>query len=209
MVAVGGLSGRIYLMKCVREEFAGIVGEIASPSDPGNTICQGVAMWRVAKQNFRIARFCRKTYGMHTFRKFMIRDPLGYKWVEDDGVAKCDHMFFVFVQIGDAHYTITEVFTPCVHFHMSMSIEIFSSTKSSDAKYTKEDGAEEEGSSVLDMSSAMKLDKDNEVEVTMFFGRSSIEVTAEGKNFASGKRDCRIPVTYKRDSTWSMNRLHL
>ena len=69
---------------------------------------------------------------------------------------------------------------------MPMSIEIFSSTES-DLKHTKEDGAEEEGPSVLDMSSGMELDKEREVEVTMFFGRSSIEVTAQGKNFSSGK----------------------
>jgi hypothetical protein len=68
-----------------------------------------------------------------------------------------------------------------------MSIKIFSSTKS-DLKYTKENGAKKEGSFELDMSSGMELDKERKVEVTMFFGRSSIEVTTKGKNFsANGK----------------------
>ena len=153
-----------------------------------------------------ISRICRKTYGVCYGREFEIGDPLGYKWVDDDGEAKCRDASCVFVRIGDAvlvHYNVTEVCTPCVHFQMSMSVEIFSSTKS-DPKYTMEDGAEEEGSFVLDMSSGMELDKERGMEVTIFFGRSSIEVTVEGKNFSSGKR-----VTYKRDSTKSMNRLHL
>ena len=34
----------------------------------------------------------------------------------------------------------------------------------------------------------MELDKEREVEVTMFLGRSNIEVIVEGKNFSSGKR---------------------
>ena len=203
MMAVGGFSGSPYLMKRLREEFAGIVGEIVSPPDPGSAVCQGAAMWGIAKQDFIIARICRKTYGMGSSREFRIGDPLGYRWVDDDGVAKCQHTFYVFVRIGDAipvNHTVTRVVYPVEHFQTTMSIKIFSSTKS-DPKYTKEDEAEKEGSFELDLSSGLELDKAREVEVTMFFGRSSVEVTAKGKNFsASGKTENAIPVTFTRGS---------
>jgi hypothetical protein len=203
MMAVGGFSGSPYLMKRLREEFAGIVGEIVSPPDPGSAVCQGAAMWGISKQDIIISRICRKTYGMSIVRHFEIEDPVGYMWVDDDGKAKCHHVFSIFARIGDAipvNHTVTEVLRPLWHFQRSMSIEIFSSTKS-DPKYTKEDGVEKEGSFELDMSSGMELDKKREVEVTMFFGRSSIEVTAKGKNFsASGKTQYIIPVTYTRGS---------
>ena len=203
MMAVGGFSGSPYLMKRLREEFAGIVGEIVSPPDPGSAVCQGAAMWGISKQDIIISRICRKTYGISTIRYFEIGDPLGYKWVNDDGEAKCDNVFSVFARIGDAipvNHTVTEALLPVCHFQRSMSIKIMSSTKS-DPKYTKEDGVEEEGSFELGMSSGMELDKERKVEVTMFFGRSSIEVTAKGKNFsASGKTEYIIPVTYTRDS---------
>ena len=203
MMAVGGFSGSPYLMKRLREEFAGIVGEIVSPPDPGSAVCQGAARWGIAKQDVIISRICRKTYGISRSGKFEVGDPLRYKWVDDDGKAKCSHKFSVFVRIGDAilvNHAVTKVFYPVSHFQRSMSIKIFSATKS-DPKYTKEDGAEKEGSFVLDMSSGMELDKKREVEVTMFFGRSSIEVTAKGKNFsASGKTENIISVTFTRDS---------
>jgi hypothetical protein len=212
MMVVGGFSGSPYLMKRLREEFAGIVGEIVSPPDPGSAVCKGAAMWGISKQDIITSRICRKTYGTSTSRDFKIGDPLGYKRVNDDGETKCHHIFSVFARIGEAipvNHTVTKVFFPVWHFQRSMSIEIVSSTKS-DPKYTKaEDGAEEEGSFELDISSGMELDKKREVEVTMFFGRTSIEVTAKGKNFsASGKTGYTIPVTYTRDSGSCMNILH-
>ena len=87
-------------------------------------------------------------------------------------------------------------FSTIGHFDKSMSIKIFGFTKNH-LKHTKEDGAKGEGSFELDISSRMELDKEREVEVTMFFGRSSIEVIAQGKNFASGKTLHIIPVTFK------------
>ena len=172
MMAVGGFFGSPYLMKRLREEFAGIVGEIVSPPDPGSAVCQGAAMWGISKQDIIISRICRKTYGMSIVRHFEIKDPVGYMWVDDDGKAMCNNVFSVFARIGDAipvNHTVTKVFFPAWHFQRSMSIEIFSSTKS-DPKYTKEDGAEKEGSFELDMSSGMELDKERKVELTVFFG---------------------------------------
>ena len=79
-------------------------------------------MWGISKQDIIISRICRTTYGACYGREFEFGDPLGYnKWADDDGEAKCRDASCVFVRIGDAilvHYTVTEVFTPCVHFQM-------------------------------------------------------------------------------------------
>jgi hypothetical protein len=100
-------------MKRLREEFAGIVGEIVSPPNPDSAACLGATMWGISKQDIIISRICRKTYGTSTTRHFEIGDPLGYKFVNDDGEAKCDDVFSIFARNGDAipiNHTVSKVF---------------------------------------------------------------------------------------------------
>jgi hypothetical protein len=51
-----------------------------------------------------------------------------------------------------------------------------------------------EGTVLVDMSQDLELGLDREVEVSMFFGRSSIEVKARGLNFGDHKEHCMLPV---------------
>ncbi|CAK9860360.1 unnamed protein product [Sphagnum jensenii] len=67
-------------------------------------------------------------------------------------------------------------------------------------RYTTDEGTVLEGTMVVDMSKNLEPGKDRKVEVSMFFGRTSIEVKAHGINFGDHKGHCMLPVNM--ESNW-------
>lgn len=109
--------------------------------------------------------------------------------------------FDVFVRAGDRvplNESIKRIYHPAVHGQRALTIQLYSSTTMF-PKFTTETEAEEEGSFGVDISEAMKMDKDREVEVTMCFGASLIRVSARRVNFGNKKgMEPALSVTFRK-----------
>ena len=212
IMAVGGFSGNPYLKKRLRETFIPRhVKEIVVPPNPGAAIFEGAVMLGIAHKDLITSRVSRKTYGQATSRRWNRDDPEELQFMDDDGILKCNDVFQTFVRNGEevlSGDSITKVLTPLHHHATTMTFSIYSSEATEKPKYTTDPGMVLESQFEVDISSGLHLDKDRMTAVTMYFGRTSIQVTAKGLNFeASGGADKAIPVAVKpvRSSMSSCN----
>lgn len=68
-----------------------------------------------------------------------------------------------------------------------MKLSLYHSSEAN-PEYTTDESVARVGDFVVDMSDGLALDKDRRVRVTMYFGRSSIQVVAQIANFGSGRK---------------------
>lgn len=196
LVVVGGFAGSPYLVDNIKRRFTGRVPQIISPPNPGSAVCQGAVALTLNPQTIE-SRICKKTYGFSCTYKFEHGvDPLEYMKVVD-GVAKCRRRFQIFVKKGDkvdVDACISRIQRPVHRGQRSMKFELFSSDEL-EPRYALADIAKKEGEIVIDMSGDMHLEKSREVKLSLFFGRSSLEIKAESVNFlAQGPEKLELPV---------------
>lgn len=201
IMAVGGFSSNRYLRKRLNETFKPrLVKAIVTPPNPSGAICEGAVMLGIAHKDLIVSRVSRKTYGQSIVRNWTSKDPVELQYENDEGVLRCKKCFEVFVRMGEvvpSDHFVTSELTPEHHGQKSMTIQIYS-CDTVNPEYVNEEGVVKEGEFKFDISSALEMDKDRRVAVTMYFGRSSIEVKAKGVNFeASGGTDEAIPVAFK------------
>lgn len=190
IMVVGGFSASPYLINKIREAFGSRVKQIISPPDPGSAICHGAVALGIATDDIVLSRIAKKTYGIRTCRPFARWDPVDKQMLDDDGDMLCTDVFSIFARKGeeiDCDHCVSELYYPIAHGQRKMGIQIFSSSQV-DPKYTTDDGVALEGSFTMDMSEALELGKSRAIEVSMFFGRASIDVQGRRDNFGDTRK---------------------
>jgi hypothetical protein len=133
-------------------------------------------------------------------------DPLEYQ-VCVNGVKKCRNRMQVFVQkdaVVDVDQCITKYFDVLSNI---MTIKLFSCDDETNPRYTTQDSCILEGEIKINISQIHDLSQQTVgVQVSMFFGRSSIEVAAliqdnietqRGRDSGGGEvHQIEIPVTF-------------
>ncbi|KAG0590424.1 hypothetical protein M758_1G094100 [Ceratodon purpureus] len=201
---VGGFAGSPYLLSKIKERFIGAVEKVISPVQPGSAVCQGAVMLALNPDGIT-SRVARKTYGFEVCRDFRTGDPdeLEYiSWVGED--KKCEACFSSFVKKGDlleVDHCVSKEFSPLHPGAKNLKFVLYSSGEM-DPKYTRGPGAEskEEASFQVDISAGAHVEGRPIVKVSMYFGRSAIEVKAIGQNFGNGEvHGCQLPVEFRGD----------
>ena len=191
LMAVGGFSGSPYLLKRVKEEFEGQVGEIVCPPNPGSAVIKGAVMLGISREDLVLSRVCRRTYGLSVPGAMDPGDP--------------GDRFVTFARRGEevpTDHSVTHLIYPTFQGQKILPIAIYSSAKVNPTyciANPDDDTVRKESEFKLDISAGLDLDMNREIAVTMFFGRTSIQVTARGANFnASGRAGEDIPVAFEQ-----------
>lgn len=200
ILLVGGFAESPYLLKRVQEKFSPVVQYIVKPPSPGAAICHG-AVLEILNANCVLSRVSRKTYGMKTTVAFVEGvHPKHKKYLTSEKEARCIDKFDPFVTIGDSvngNVAVTRCYNPVEKKQKSLEIKIYSSTLKS-PQFVDEAEVRLEGSFRLDMSDTTG-GKERKVEVSMFFGRTSIEVHAKALNFGHGGKGSVMPIKFGID----------
>ncbi|XP_024371022.1 uncharacterized protein [Physcomitrium patens] len=184
LVVVGGFAASPYLMENIKRKFSGVVPHILSPPNPGSAVCQGAVALALNPDTIE-SRVCKRTYGFSCTYKFERGvDPPEYMKVVD-GVEKCRRRFQIFVRKGDkvrVDSCISRIQRPVTRGQKSIRFQLFSSDEI-EPRYALGHSVKKEGEIVIDISRDMQKDKGREVKLSLFFGRSSLEIKAEAVNF--------------------------
>ncbi len=201
MYLVGGFSTSPLLQERIHQEFDNKVKKIVIPPAPGAAIVEGAVAFGI-DPSIR-SRVSRLTYGAGCSEEFdSSKDPVGKRfWAEDFNRYQCNHRFFVFVEVGDEIGTdekVTRVYSPLHKNEKEMMLTFYSSRKPH-PRYTDEQGVTELGTLTItrsDTSSGLNWN----VEVTMKFGGTEIQVTAKDtKTEKVEKTSLRFSSTYSRE----------
>jgi len=199
MLVVGGFAGSPYLMTRIKNSFAAEVQRIISPPNPGSAVCQG-AVALAMNPGAIISRIARKTYGVETCRAFEEGDPAEY-CTQVGNMKKCENRFSIYVQKGSqvtVDHCVTKTHVGLYPRQKVMRLVLYSSDDVS-PRYTKGGSAEKEGELVIDISNVSgETDAKPEVSVSMYFGRSSIEMKAVALNFGDKSKvhEMQLPLTF-------------
>jgi hypothetical protein len=199
MLVVGGFAGSPYLMTRIKNSFAAEVERIISPPNPGSAVCQG-AVALAMNPGAIISRIARKTYGTEVRKAFEEGDPAEY-CIQEGNRKKCDNRFCIYVQKGSqvaVDHCVTKRFFGLYPRQKRMRVGLYSSDDVT-PRYTKGGSAEKEGELVIDISNVSgKRDAIAEVSVSMYFGRSSIEMKAVGLNCGDKSKvhELQLPLTF-------------
>lgn len=197
MFVVGGFAGSPYLMRRIRDRFAHEVTHIVSPPDPGSAVVRGAVSLAVLHADATVSRVLRKTYGISAHMAFdHDRDPTHLLEVTVDGVQYCKNRFDVFARKGsrvDVNQGVTYEYVPVSRGQTQMLFDLFSSTEQ-EPRYTE---GSREGGFAITLPQEYNEDDMPVCKVTMFFGRSSIELRAEAQ-FKHGQAAeiIELPVAY-------------
>lgn len=197
LIVVGGFAGSPYLMNCIKRRFSSEVSTIISPPNPGSAVCQGAVALALNPTSIA-SRISKKTYGFTSVEPFEKGvDPREYM-EEIDGVLKCKNRFKVYVRKGeqvDVDNCFSSLFMPIYQDQKSMVLELLSCDDEIEPRYSVGKWVKKEGEVVIDISQDMTLQKARRLKVSLFFGRSSIEIKAEALNFsAGGAQQLELPV---------------
>lgn len=187
---MGGFAENPYLMNRIKQRFSNLVPQIIRPPNPGSAVCQGAV--QLAQNPTAIdSRICKKTYGFRAVEPFQQGlDPAEFGQYYD-GVLKCTNRFEVYLRKGDEvkpDDCFTRKFKPIFDGQTLIELELYSSEER-EPRYVVGESVRREGIFVIDISGDMRLEKDRRLNVSLFFGRTSLEIVAEGLNFsAAGSR---------------------
>jgi hypothetical protein len=187
LAVVGGFAASAYLMQRMKEAFRGRVPQIISPPNPGSAVCQGAVALALHPSTIG-SRICKKTYGFLAVEPFEqgVDPPKFGEYY--DGVLKCTNRFEIYVRKGD-HVThddyISRPFKPIFDGQTMIELTLYSSDDRN-PRYVVGGSAKQEGTFIIDISRDMELEKARRLNVSLFFGRSSVEMVAQGLNFEAG-----------------------
>lgn len=196
LMAVGGFSASPYLRRRLKGAFGLQVEDLIFPPDPGSAICQGAVIMGAAPAHSIItSRVARRSYGIATFRAPSAADPPGSR-VLCDGRLRCRDGFHVFVRRGDrlgVHHCVRQSYAPALDDQRGIRFDLFSSPAPSPPAYVTDPGVRLEGSFLFDISHDPDgLGKRRNVVISMYFGRSCIEVRAQRLNFGDVRERVRL-----------------
>jgi hypothetical protein len=199
MLVVGGFAGSPYLMTRIKDSFAGEVERIISPPNPGSAVCQGAVALAMNPGSI-ISRIVRKTYGVELYRVFEEGDPAEY-CTQVGNLKCCKRHFCIYVQKGSevaVDHCVTKTIPGLYPRQKMMGLVLYSSDDVS-PRYTRGGSAEKEGGLVIDISNVSgDTDAIAKVSVSMYFGRSSIEMKAVALNFGDKSKvhEMQLPLTF-------------
>ncbi|CAM6111814.1 unnamed protein product [Calypogeia fissa] len=199
MMIVGGFSGSPYLVKRINQEFSGRVGIIVIPEEPGAAICCGAVSFGLYGADLVCSRRSKKTYGIAISRQFYVTDPPRLMFQDDDGEEYCNNVFSVYTKINDEvplEHRVSRKVYPICKSQTQASIGLFS-TADSIPKYVCDPGVTKEGTFEVAFPSENELGEMPEILVSIYFGRTLIEVEAEGQNFSSVEK-FKMSVTFEK-----------
>jgi len=201
MYLVGGFTDSVLLRERIDEEFKDKVTKIVIPPTPGAAVVEGAVAFGI-DPSIR-SRVSRLTYGARCCREFdSSKDPVSKKfWAEDQNEYYCNDRFNVFVKAGDEigiDDKVTRIYVPIEKNQKEIPLSFYN-TKKLHPRYIDEQGVTELGTLTitrLDVSSG----RDWNVEVTMKFGGTEIQVTAKDvKTGKVEKTSLRFSSTYSRE----------
>ncbi|KAJ7547735.1 hypothetical protein O6H91_08G101400 [Diphasiastrum complanatum] len=200
LFVVGGFASSPYLMRKIHEEFGSRIGKILSPPDPSSAVCCGAVMLGLS-DGIILSRVSRKTYGiLSCSSNLRSNDPFRYWFKAKDGTVYCANRFMIFVSINTEvpiNHCISHSFNPAEADQEMTTVELYSSSRSHPI-YTTESGAKKEASFKITFPSMLSLGKPPEIEVSMYFGRSTIEVSARVTNSGNDEKASILPVKFER-----------
>jgi hypothetical protein len=203
IMVVGGFSNSPYLMKRIKERFEGQVAKVFRPSNPGSAVCQGAVSLGFNGKTV-LSRVARKTYGLKVSRKFEPGvDPEEYKWVTASGVEFCKNRFLAFVKAGsriDVDQVISHRMANIEPGGDVMNFFLWSSPDENPRYVTDEGMVQECPILSVDLGKDFDRTKTATADLTMYFGRSSIQVKAMGRNFGDGEKHEMVPAQV--DTEW-------
>lgn len=197
---VGGFAGSPYLMTRIKDRFKGEVERIISPVNPGSAVCQGAVLLALNPTGI-VSRVAKKTYGFKVSRNFQPGDPEEHTSLVG-GVKKCDVSFMTFLKKGDTvdvDQSVTKKLTPLTSKQTSLRLTLFSSDDPS-PQYTVGPSVKEEASLVFDIKESVGVTLPS-INVSLYFGRSTIEVQAVRENFGNPDKvhQLQVPVDFGGD----------
>ena len=189
ILMVGGFSESKYLQKRVRDDFPDI--PVVKPTGAGGAVCVGATLYGL-RPNLVASRIARKTYGIGVMQMSFKPNPLFFMaGIGPPLVPDFDEdSFLTFVNKGDevdVDSHVTHTVKPSHEGQNQALIELFSSEEN-DVESTTEWGVKKEGKFIFLMPDT-SLGTDRELDIQMFFGRSSVEVTARPLNFRQGRHE--------------------
>lgn len=200
MMIVGGFSGSPYLVKRIREEFSSRVETIVVPDEPGAAICCGAVQYGIYGADVIMSRMSKKTYGIATARYFRLTDPHHLMFQDENGESFCRGVFSVYIKKDEEvalEKRVSHTFHSISKSQVEMSISLFSTSDANPA-YVSDRGVTKEGNFLVTFPSQNELGEVPQVLVSMFFGRTLIEVEAEGLNFGNGEKFKMANVRFER-----------
>jgi hypothetical protein len=198
MLVVGGFAGSPYLMTRIKNSFSGEVQRIISPPNPGSAVCQGAVALAMNPGSI-ISRIARKTYGVQVNLDFEEGDPAEY-CIQVGDTKECSNRFDIYVQKGSqvaVDHCVTKTLWGLSR-QKSIPFVLYSSDDVP-PRYTKGGLAEKEGVLVVDVSNLSGgRDAIPKFSVSMYFGRSSIEMEVVGLNFGDKSKvhNMQLPLTF-------------
>ena len=144
-----------------------------------------------------VSRVAKKTYGMEVCVLFQCGvHPEKIKFFNEFGTAYCYNIFDIFVRKGDEvrFDEVTHSISLNNTDQVDMKIEIIASNDQN-PKYVIGDSVSQKNSAfTISFPSCQQLGFWPAVEVSMYFGRTEIQVTAIGTNFNSEEEDASCQV---------------
>ncbi|MCO5614546.1 hypothetical protein L7F22_068829 [Adiantum nelumboides] len=141
-----------------------------------------------------------RTYGIWFDRDMRVDDPPDLWYVDDDVNWKCKDCLDVFVTVGNQVFlnqSIKRSYSPIEHSQQKLCIGLYSSLEKY-PKYIREVSVLKEGSFTMDISEGLELDKSRLLEVTMVFGSSLIDVSAQRVNFGKAGSEGGLFVEFEK-----------
>ncbi|CAM6117500.1 unnamed protein product [Calypogeia fissa] len=117
---------------------------------------------------------------------------------DDDGEEYCNNVFSAYTRINDElplEHRVSRIVYPTCKSQTQAYIGLFS-TADSNPKYVCDLGVTKEGTFQVAFPSENELGEIPAILVSMYFGRTLIEVEAEGQNFSSVEK-FQMSVTFE------------
>ncbi|CAM6123581.1 unnamed protein product [Calypogeia fissa] len=187
IMVVGGFSASPYLMDRIRKRFKGRVKYIINPTQPGKAVVKGALLCGRHGREMVTSRISRMTYGIVYMREFHRNDPESNLFFTEDGRAMFKDAFHIYARKGDSipvdyHQKIPYVVS--VRDIDSIKLEVYTSSHS-DPAFVTDPGTMKECTFTFPIPPRQVMAEVPIIEVSMYFGRATIEVTAMGLNFRS------------------------
>ncbi len=199
MYLVGGFSTSPVLRQRIQQEFGDRI-KIVMPKQPGAAIVEGAASFGLNPESIR-SRCSRLIYGCQVCQVFDENRDRHQKskrqYFEEKGDWYICNRFSHFVLAGDSvdvNEVVTHPFYPMTSDQKAIGFTFYA-TRKKNPRYVDEPDVEELGKLEVDISSTVGKQRDEQqVEVSMNFGRTEIAVTA---------RDMKTGQTYNTNLRFS------
>ncbi len=181
---VGGFATSPLLQEKVKKAFADRVKSIVIPPQPGAAIVEGAVLFGLEPE-IHVSRILRVTYGCGSNSPFRPEIDLESKkfWHEARRAYYCKDRLSIFVQAGESievNQKVVQTFHPMEHNQKLVGFNFYISPDK-DPQYVDQPSVIKIGDFTVE-SPDFTRGIDREIEVSLYFGRTEIQVEAIDKN---------------------------